>query len=371
MWFQVKTFRCSQTGLFLALSAGTIRVIKAVYLSNIISSKMRLKKVLPIAGIVISTALILSSCSPGDQARKKQDLVIFHAGSLSVPFKMIAESFKKENPDVNILMEAAGSRRCARKITDLGRACDIMASADYTVINSLLIPDHASWNLKFASNEMAIVYREGSKRSNEISRENWYEILLEEDVAFGRSDPDSDPCGYRAVLTMRLAGIFYESAGLADRLLIKDRRYIRPKETDLLALLESGAIDYIFLYRSVASQHGLKYLVLPDEINMKKPVLADYYGRVSVDISGKQPGTKVMKKGAPMVYGVTIPKNAPNPELAVTFIEFLLDREKGMALMESCGQPSVVPSPTLTFEMLPARLKKYGLSPGKGGENGG
>ena len=90
------------------------------------------------------------------------DLVIFHAGSLSVPFKEISKAFNKIHPDVNILKESAGSRTCARKISDLKRPADIMASADYTVIDKLLIPDHASWNIKFASNEMALVFHHGS-----------------------------------------------------------------------------------------------------------------------------------------------------------------------------------------------------------------
>jgi len=82
-----------------------------------------------------------------------------------------------------------------------------------------------------------------------------------------------------------------------------------------LALLESNTIDYIFLYRSVAQQHGLKHLILPDSINLKLPELKDYYLTVSTEISGKKPGETIKKTGAPMVYGITIPKNAPNPEL--------------------------------------------------------
>ncbi|MBD3322494.1 MAG: tungstate ABC transporter substrate-binding protein WtpA, partial [Chitinivibrionales bacterium] len=136
-------------------------------------------------------------------------LIIFHAGSLAVPFKEIAAAFEKEYPDITVIREAAGSRTCARKIADLNRYCDIMASADYTVIDELLIPQHASWNIKFASNEMAIVYHDKSRKSKEISEANWYEVLLEDSIAFGRSDPDSDPCGYRAVLTIKLAEHYY------------------------------------------------------------------------------------------------------------------------------------------------------------------
>ncbi|RLB35213.1 MAG: tungstate ABC transporter substrate-binding protein WtpA, partial [Deltaproteobacteria bacterium] len=67
-------------------------------------------------------------------AGAKEKLIIFHAGSLSIPFKQISEAFVGTHPNVRVVREAAGSRTCARKISDLGRPCDVMASADYTVI---------------------------------------------------------------------------------------------------------------------------------------------------------------------------------------------------------------------------------------------
>ncbi len=322
---------------------------------NIISV---LKKVTSVVVFTIILCLFIS-CTEKKKSLEAQKLILFHAGSLSVPFKQISEAFKKENPNVTILLESAGSRTCARKISDLKKPCDIMASADYTVINTLLIPDYTDWNIKFASNEMTLVYTEKSKRGEDITKDNWYDILSNKDVYFGRSDPNADPCGYRAVLTMKLAENYYKKAGLSESLLKKDNKYIRPKETDLLALLESHTIDYIFLYRSVAQQHDLKYLLLPDEINLKKPELAGFYKTASIDISGKEPGTTVTKKGAPMVYGITIPKNAQNPELAKKFVAFILDASKGMAIMEKNGQPSMVPSPSDTYNAIPDALKQY------------
>ena len=311
---------------------------------------------------LLTSALLIVSCKEEKSETKQvqeQELTIFHAGSLSVPFKLISEAFEKENPGVKILLEADGSRKCARKITDLNKKCDIMASADYTVINELLIPEYANWNIKFASNEMTIVYHEASRYSEEINKDNWYNILLKNDVAFGRSDPNSDPCGYRAVLTSKLAEQFYGIKNLSNKIISKDRNYIRPKETDLLALLESNSIDYIFLYRSVAQQHGLKYLILPDSINLKLPALKDYYSNSNVEISGKKPGEMITKIGAPMVYGITIPKNAPNPELAEKFVQFVLEKEKGMQILEENGQPSLVPSFSETFNKIPEVLIKY------------
>lgn len=310
---------------------------------------------------MLASVLLVASCSGSGGSGGPRKLLIFHAGSLSVPMREMADAFGLENPGVEVVLESAGSRACARKITDLGRACDVMASADYTVIDELLIPEHASWNIKFATNEMAIVYHESSRMADRIDADNWHEILMRGDVAYGRSDPDADPCGYRTVLTAKLAELHYGLEGFAEGLLEKDNEYIRPKETDLLALLETDAIDYIFLYRSVAEQHGLRYLLLPEEINLEKPELADRYAAVSVEVSGKEPGTHITKRGAPMVYGVTVPSGAPDPELALRFVYFLLDRGKGLEIMERNGQPALVPSPTDTYEKLPDELRAYAL----------
>ncbi|MBS3764760.1 MAG: extracellular solute-binding protein [Planctomycetes bacterium] len=320
---------------------------------------------------ILAAALVFQSCggeSPSEDTSSPEGqiegkLIIFHAGSLSVPFRDIAKEFQTEYPDVNVVREAAGSRRCARKVSDLGRECGVLASSDYTVIDTLLIPEYASWNIKFASNEMTLVHREDSSGADELTAENWYEILLRDDVAFGRSDPNADPCGYRAVLTMKLAEKHYGEQGLAKKMLAKDTRYIRPKETDLLALLESEEIDYIFLYRSVAQQHELPHLLLPDEINLKKPELTSLYKSVSVELSGKEPGSTIVKKGQPMVYGVTIPENAPNRPAALAFVEFLLQEDSGMAIMEKNGQPSVVPSPSATCDKIPDCLKQFAKEP--------
>lgn len=318
-----------------------------------------MKHILNVLFIAIIGTVIASCGSENNTIAPNNKLVIFHAGSLSVPFKEITEEFKKENPDVMILLESAGSVACARKITDLNKKCDIIASADYTVIDEMLIPEHADWNIKFAGNEMTIVYNNDSKYSEEINQNNWHEILLKDNVAYGRSDPNSDPCGYRAVLVFQLAEKFYHIEGLSERIVGKDNEYIRPKETDLLALLETKTIDYIFLYRSVAEQHGLNFIILPDSINLKRPEIGEFYSNASVEINGKKPGEKIAKIGQPMVYGITMLKNASNKELAIKFLQFALSTDKGMSIMTKNGQSSMVPSYSETFNSIPHELKQF------------
>ncbi|OQA02100.1 MAG: molybdate ABC transporter periplasmic substrate-binding protein [Bacteroidetes bacterium ADurb.Bin408] len=321
--------------------------------------------------VIFITVFLAVSCGypptekPSDSNTDKTsgELIIFHAGSLSVPFKSIIEAFNKDEPGIKVLTEAAGSVECARKISELNKPCDIFASSDIEVIDNNLIPVHAKWSLKFAANEMVIAFNEKSRRQQEINKDNWYRILTEKDVAYGRADPNADPCGYRSIFTLLLSEKYYGNKGLAEELIKKDTKHIRPKEVDLLALLESHTLDYIFIYRSVAEQHQLKYITLPDEVNLKKPEMDSLYHTVHVEVMGQKPGEKKTINGSAIVYGLTIPENAPHKSNALLFLEFLLDASKGMIIMEKNGQTSLVPTETPYYNELPERIKPYALMP--------
>ncbi|MFH2009570.1 MAG: tungstate ABC transporter substrate-binding protein WtpA [bacterium] len=287
------------------------------------------------------------------------ELIIFHAGSLSVPFRELGEAFRWKHPGVTIRAEAAGSRHCARKISDLGRRADVLGSADYKVVQNLLMPEHADFNIRFATNEMAIAYSPKSRLSGVINARNWHKILLHDEVRFGRADPNSDPCGYRSVMVFQLAEKHYGIPGLAAKLTARfGRKYIRPKETDLLSLLEAGEIDYLFIYRSVAAQHGLKMVLLADEVNLKSPKLASLYRTATVRVTGKKPGQHLTRTGESMVYSVTIPKRAPHRELAEAFVAFLLS-PTGQKIIEQNGQPFLRPVIVDGRERLPKSLEKW------------
>jgi molybdate/tungstate transport system substrate-binding protein len=313
--------------------------------------------------MMILLALILSGCSPNPEKsgdhKERNRLVIFHAGSMSVPLKAIIAGYEAENPDVTILTEAAGSREAARKISELKKPCDILISADYRVINDLLVPEYAAWSIGFASNEMVIAFNNRSEYGQEISSHNWHDVLMRDGIRLGRSEPESDPCGYRTVITLRLADMHYGLAGLSDQLLDRSARYIRPKETDLLALLETGHLDYIFIYRSVAGQHKLPYVLLPDEINLKNAAMAPVYREAVVGLRGKTPGDTITVRGEPMVYGLTIPHGAENPGLAEKFLAFFLHPDKGMRMLEELGQPPLSPMIFTNEAEIPVSLKRF------------
>jgi molybdate/tungstate transport system substrate-binding protein len=312
-------------------------------------------KVIIIIGLTI---IFMYIDSLSQSSSRQKEIIIFHAGSLSVPMKQISQEYEKRNPGTKIFLESAGSLVCARKVTELKKPCDIVASSDYFVINELLIPDYASWSIRFATNEIVIAYLEKSKYSKEINSDNWMDVLQRKDVIYSRSDPDSDPCGYRTLFTFMLAEKYYNKPGLTEKMSLKNKEYIRPKEVDLVALLEANAIDYMFQYKSVAIQHGLKYIELPKEINLSDPSKKDIYASVSTDVAGNKPGLKMKVTGDYINYSITVLDNAPQKVEAVNFLEFLLGDE-GMKIFKSNGQEPIIPFSTEQSDKLPIQLSKY------------
>ncbi len=286
-----------------------------------------------------------SSTTTNSNDKLTGEITVFHAGSLSVPFKAIADAFQKEYPGVTVKLSAGGSKGLAQKIITLSQqgqpVPDIYASADYSLINNLIIPNKlANFNILFAKNAIVIAYTDNSKYSNEINENNWYEILSRSDVRMGRSDPELDPCGYRSVLVMQLAEKYYKKPGLYKTLEEHPGTVIRPKEVDLVADLETGNIDYFWIYESVARQHHFKYITLPEQINLSSIKYADFYKTASITLT-KPDGSKYIVYGKPIVYGITLLNNAPHKELAEKFLHFILT--KGLDILEQNGQPAINP----------------------------
>lgn len=330
--------------------------------------------VLFISTLLVGCSSTNKNVSDNENSSKKDDtqqqdtkklsgkLAVYHAGSLSVPFNELEKEFETIHPDVDVQLTAGGSRTIARKVTELGDKVDILASADYTVIDSLVMPEYADWNAYFAKNSMVIMYTDKSKYADEITSDNWYDVLLKDGVNYGHSDPNADPCGYRTLLVWQLARKHYDIKGLNNQL--KEHcpeKNVRPKAVELISLLETGGLDYAFEYESVARQHALKnsdfkYVKLPNEINLSSIEQADFYKKASVELKGKEPGETITKEGQSIVYSLTMPKSGENKELAEEFLKFFFDKTKGLKILEDNGQP-IVDKITVKGENIPEFLK--------------
>ena len=305
----------------------------------------------------------------------KRVLKISHAGSLTVPFEKIEKQFESSH-DVDVQLESHGSVEAIMQITELHKAADILASADYSLIPMMMFPEYADWYIQFARNEMVLAYTAESDYVDEINENNWYEILNRTDVKFGFGNPNLDPCGYRTAMVFQLAEIRYDNSTIFDDLIVANTNIeaiegndnylikvpedldpntnkleISDKSVSLLVKLEAHSIDYAFEYRSVAVQRGFGFVELPDEINLASIDYENIYKQVKVRLANEK-----MFTAKPIVYGITIPKNAPNENLAIEFITLLIT-EYGREVFENWGQPPIIPAVASDVDKLPENLQ--------------
>jgi len=301
--------------------------------------------------------------------------VVFCAGSLILPFDDIEKAFESRYPSIDVQNECHGSIQVIRHVTELHELIDVVATADAGLIPMLMYqakdPEtgerYADWYIRYASNRLALAYSERSLMAETINAENWTQVLANPALKVGIADPRFDASGYRALMAFALAqyatqqyhlfpemfnGQFTQplSAFIDDEEtlisvpeILETRSdahvVLRGASIQLIALLESGDLDYAFEYESVIRQHGLQMLRLPDEENLGMEGYEDFYGQALVSLDFQRFSTiKPEFRGERIAYGLTIPGNAPHPGAAALFIDFLLGPE-GRALMEANYHP--------------------------------
>src|SRR5690606_28435468 len=113
-------------------------------------------------------------------------------------------------------------------------------------------------------------------------------------VEVGRANPDLDPAGYRTLMLFQLAERHYNAPGLAAAMeSAAPERNMRPKEIELVALLEGGELDYAWFYESMARATGLPYVQVPDEIDLSSAEHAAAYAGAIVRVLGSAPGDTI------------------------------------------------------------------------------
>lgn len=356
-------------------------------------TKLRLPVIALVMVLVLASGII--GCSGDKEEELEGTLTVYLAGSLSVPFDQLKTLYEEEHPNVDVLLESGGSAAMISKaITkqDAGEdPPDIMASADYALIPSRMYEgDYADSTVIFARNTMVLCYRDSAPFASDIAGGSraWYDVLRNESVKWGHSDPDADPCGYRSMMVFQLAEEYYytqaatfgltpdeDANGLYDACIpgteqargrtSQGNEVVQSKSVDLISYLETGDLDYAFEYRSVAVQHDLNYLELADAVNLAQVgeigdsgvTFEDFYAQAQVQLKGST-GAYAATKGAAVVYGITILNEAPNAAAAESFIELLLS-EDGKDVMEvQNGQPMLDPPKCDNPDDLPSDIEK-------------
>lgn len=272
-------------------------------------------------------------------------MTIFHGGLLAPSFSATEPKFENEYK-VDVTREVRGPVASIQRITQQGRKADVLGVSDFQYIRDRILPEFSKWYAIFATNSMSIQYREDSPGAEDISKDNWWEVLTRDGITIGHSNPAVDPSGYRAVMTQQLGAKELHGERLYDQSTYEKLRENSTiptgTETNIQTQLESGELDYIIHYQSISARSGLPYIDLQPEVDLSKATsaYADHYAKVKVETSS---GTFT---GAPIAYGLTVPSNAEAPRRGAQWVEYFAT-EPGRKVLRNKGlvpvDPIVVP----------------------------
>jgi len=341
------------------------------------------------ASLLVVAALLLAACG----SKEKTPLRVFFAGSLIIPFGQMESAYEASHPNVDVLMEGHGSIQVIRHVTEIHEDIDVVVTADHALIPILMYQTtmpgtskpYANWYIKFASNRLGLAYAPGSKFASEINADNWFQVIARPGVRLGIADPRFDAAGYRALMALQLAKAAYKKPTVFEDVIMGRFRTaitvreesgqwvihvpeivepkpdsgiaIRGASIQLIALLESGDLDYAFEYESVIKQHNLKLVALPDAVNLGAEQEAAQYASVRVRLDFQRfASVKPDFVGDVIGYGVTIPANAPHAAEAARFVAFLLGPE-GRAILTANQHPLITPAQGDHYSAIPKPLQ--------------
>lgn len=257
---------------------------------------------------------------------------VFYAGSLvNLNENLVGPAFASGD-GYTYQGKAAGSIAIANQIRGKLATPDVLEFADPST-NALLMGDaggnYVSWYFTFATSQLVIGFDPKSKFAREFvavqkHKLPWYAALQQKGLKIGRTDPNLDPKGYRALWMANLAQKVYHLKKFEKRLFgsPENPAQVFPEQT-LVARLLTGQVNAGVFYLSEAKDLGVPYISLPPQVNLGA------IDRKDVKLYATQHFTNSSGQtitGAPIEYTITIPSTVKNEAGAEAFVHFVLSK---------------------------------------------
>ncbi|WP_448320750.1 molybdate ABC transporter substrate-binding protein [Streptomyces sp. CO7] len=238
------------------------------------------------AGAALAAAVVLTGCGAQEA---EPTVTVFAAASLKESFGTLGERFEEEHPDVNVEFSFGGSDTLAAGITG-GAPADVFASADEATMARVTQAGEASGRPEvFARNRLSIVTLPGNPHGvrslGDLARPELKVVLCDVSV----------PCGAAARKALETARVRVRAASY---------------EQDV-----KGALTKVRLKEADAA------LVYATDVKAA--------GDAVTGVEFPEADT------ATNSYPITVLKNAPQPERAADFVEFVRSAEGRRVLREA------------------------------------
>lgn len=276
-----------------------------------------------VRGGYLTLAAAVAGLPAGSLAQELNVLDVAYAGSMGSMMegpikKSIAQALKLDMHGL-----AQGSSALAQLIVGGSLRPDVFLPVTPGPALVVLRAGKAETAQPIAHTEMVIAYSPKSQFASKFEaadkgKGNWWEILQEPGIRFGRTDPVGDPQGRNIIFTMMLAAKVFKQSDLVEKILgptINEKQIFT--EPTVQARLQSGELDAASAYKIQPGPFNLPYITLSKEINLSGQNVHADHPEISLTVAGKTYSPE------PLIYYAAVLKDAPNPRGAVAFVEWL------------------------------------------------
>jgi molybdate/tungstate transport system substrate-binding protein len=302
-----------------------------------------------------TTGVTSTSSSIGTTSVALAPLISFSADAYAIEATALLNGFSQNTGIPVAPVKSGGSFADANQIA-AGAPDDVFISVSLSATGPVYLKNLSSnWAIGFASDQMVLAYSNATSSSssggaivaqgNAATRSNatsdWNEFftsLTSGNVKIGIADPVSDPAGLRGWLALEAAGFLYSNGNqnaYVTQLLQAKANVTGTHAAALVAPLESGQIQFLFIYKSAAITDHLSYLSLERQVNLGDPTLGGFYSKISYKDSAG------VTAGAPIILCITVPASSVNTAEALQFVQYVV---KNAGTLSSYGLQPLLPA---------------------------
>jgi len=248
---------------------------------------------------------------------------VAYAGSMGSMMEGPLKASVAQNLKLDMHGRAQGSSALAQLIVGGSIRPDVFIPVTPGPALVVLRAGKAETAQPIAHTEMVIAYSPKSRFAAKLEAAGkgtgeWWEILQEPGIRFGRTDPVGDPQGRNIIFTMMLAAKVYKQPDLVEKILgptINEKQIFT--EPTVQARLQSGELDAASAYKIQPGPFNLPYISLPREINLSGQTVHADHPEITLTVGGKTFNPE------PLIYYAAVLKDAPNARAAAAFAEWL------------------------------------------------
>jgi len=305
----------------------------------------------------------LQSPTANSSTTRSTPLISFSADAYTVEATSLLTNFSQSTGIPVAPVKSGGSFADAGQIA-AGAPDDVFISVALSATDPGYLKNESSnWAIGFASDQMALAYSNtttaakvvslGQAASASNSTSDWnsfFTSLTNGSVKVGIADPVADPAGLRGWLVLEAAGFLYRGGNQSaykEPLLRATSNVTGTHAAALVAPLEAGQIQFLFIYKSAAIADHLGYIALDRHINLGDPSLGAFYFNFRYTDSA---GTT---SGSPIILCITVPLSSASTTEALQFVQYVV---KNAGTLSSYGLQPFTPAKLYSNTTPPAAV---------------